>query len=86
LKVGNPVGYIFEQAIDAAFPTELEKEESGFKKGLKTGMKFLGNPVIYGLEKWVEKSRSRRKIPADPEKTIGPKNMTGEINNPAKSI
>ena len=68
LKVGNPVGYIFEQAIDAAFPNEQEKEESGFKKGLKTSMKFLGNPVIYGIEKLVERSRARKKSELGPDK------------------
>lgn len=68
VKVGNPVGYIFEQAIDAAFPTDFEKEESGFKKGLKTSVKFLGNPVIYGIEKWIERSRSRKKILLDSDK------------------
>jgi hypothetical protein len=67
LKVGNPVGYIFEQAIDAAFPTDLEKEEPGFKKGLKTSLKFLGNPVIYGLEKWIERSRARKKVLPSPK-------------------
>ncbi len=61
LKVGNPVGFIFEKAIDKAFPDEKD-EETPLKKGLKTGMKFLGNPVIYGIEKLVERSRSRRKI------------------------
>jgi len=86
LKVGNPVGYIFEQAIDAAFPTEIEKEESGFKKGLKTGMKFLGNPVIYGIEKLVERSRARKKIQLDPDKkpagSIGPNR---DVNAPTKT-
>lgn len=64
LKVGNPVGFIFEKAIDKAFPDEKD-EDSPFKKGLKTGMKFLGNPVIYGIEKLVERSRSRRKYLPD---------------------
>jgi hypothetical protein len=87
LKVGNPVGYIFEQAIDAAFPTEFEKEESGFKKGLKTGMKFLGNPVIYGLEKWVERSRSRKKILLDPDEKISETgSLTRDVKAPPKSL
>jgi len=83
LKVGNPVGYIFEQAIDAAFPTEVEKEESGFKKGLKTGMKFLGNPVIYGIEKLVERSRARKKSELDPDQLPG----TGtDVTAPPKTL
>ncbi len=77
LKVGNPVGYIFEQTIDAAFPTEQEKEESGFKKGLKTSMKFLGNPVIYGIEKLVERSRARKKSDVDPGKLTSGSRVTG---------
>ncbi len=68
LKVGNPVGYIFEQAIDAAFPTGAAREESEIKRGFKTGVKFLGNPLVYGLEKWVERSRSKKKILPDPDK------------------
>jgi len=70
LKVGNPVGYIFEQAIDAAFPTNSTTAESELKKGFKTSMKFLGNPLVYGLEKWVERSRSKKKILPDPDKRI----------------
>jgi hypothetical protein len=58
LKVGNPVGYIFERAIDAAFPSD--KKETLFKRNLKNGAKFIGNPVVFGLEKLVEKSRSRK--------------------------
>lgn len=58
LKVGNPVGYIFETAIDAAFPSG--KKETLFKRNLKNGAKFIGNPVVYGLEKLVEKSRSKK--------------------------
>jgi len=58
LKVGNPVGYIFEKAIDAAFPSD--KKETLFKRNLITGAKFIGNPVVYGLEKLVEKSRSKK--------------------------
>lgn len=86
LKVGNPVGYIFEEAIDAAFPTELEKEESGFKKGLKTGMKFLGNPVIYGIEKWVEKSRARKKLLLNPEKLAPGTGLKRKVTAPPKSL
>jgi hypothetical protein len=57
LKVGNPVGYIFEKAIDYAFPTG-EDPEPGFKKGLKTGAKFIGNPLVFGIEKLIKKTRS----------------------------
>ena len=60
LKAGNPVGYIFEKAIDLAFPSK--EEETSFRKNLKTGAKFIGNPVIYGIEKLVQKSRSKRKM------------------------
>lgn len=63
LKVGNPVGYIFEKAIDAAFPSE--REEPLFKRNLKTGARFLGNPVMYGIEKLVHRSRARRKYLAE---------------------
>ena len=66
LKVGNPVGYIFEKAIDVAFPSE--KEEPVFKRNLKTGAKFIGNPVVYGIEKLVHKSRSKRRYLTEPEK------------------
>lgn len=87
LKVGNPVGYIFEQAIDAAFPTELEKEESGFKKGLKTGMKFLGNPVIYGIEKWVERSRARKRLLLHPEDLApGTPALKRKVTAPPKTL
>jgi hypothetical protein len=87
LKVGNPVGYIFEEAIDAAFPNELEKEESGFKKGLKTGMKFLGNPVIYGIEKWVERSRARKKLLLHPEDlTPGKPVLKRKVTAPPKTL
>lgn len=63
LKVGNPVGYIFEKAIDAAFP--FQKEETLFKRNLKTGARFIGNPVVYGIEKLVRRSRARRKYLAE---------------------
>jgi hypothetical protein len=87
LKVGNPVGYIFEQAIDAAFPTELEKEESGLKKGLKTGMKFLGNPVIYGIEKWVERSRARKKLLLNPDDLApGTPSLKRKVTAPPKTL
>ncbi|MBS0000440.1 MAG: hypothetical protein KFF73_15775, partial [Cyclobacteriaceae bacterium] len=87
LKVGNPVGYIFEQAIDAAFPTELEKEESGLKKGLKTGMKFLGNPVIYGIEKWVERSRARKKLLLNPDDLApGTPSVKRKVTAPPKTL
>ena len=65
LKVGNPVGYIFEKAIDAAFPSE--KEEPNFKRNLKTGAKFIGNPVVYGIEKLVQRSRLKRKYLIEPK-------------------
>ena len=65
LKVGNPVGYIFEKAIDAAFPSK--NDEPNFKRNLKTGAKFIGNPVIYGIEKLVHRSRSKRKYLIEPK-------------------
>ena len=49
LKVGNPVGYIFEKGIDLAFP---DKEDGvPFKHHLKTGFNFIGNPIVFGIEK-----------------------------------
>lgn len=65
LKVGNPVGYIFEKAIDKAFPEERDQAGSSFKKGLKTGAKIIGNPVFYGIERLVARSRSKRKYLPD---------------------
>ena len=65
LKAGNPVGYIFEKAIDLAF--HKSEEESVLRKNLKTGARIIGNPVIYGIEKLVQKSRSRRKMPGENE-------------------
>lgn len=65
LKVGNPVGYIFEKAIDVAFPSKTE--EPTFKRNLKTGAKFIGNPVVYGIEKLVQRSRSKRKYLVEPK-------------------
>ena len=62
LKVGNPVGYIFEKAIDYAFPTG-DEVEPGFKKGLKTGARFIGNPLVFGIEKIVRKSRKKPELP-----------------------
>jgi hypothetical protein len=59
LKAGNPVGYIFEKAIDLAF--HKSEEESALRKNLKTGARFIGNPIIYGIEKLVQKSRTRKK-------------------------
>jgi hypothetical protein len=66
LKVGNPVGYIFEKAIDVAFPSK--QEEPVFKRNLKTGARFIGNPVVYGIEKLVKKSRSKKKYLIEPKK------------------
>ena len=65
LKVGNPVGYIFEKAIDVAFPSK--NEEPNFKRNLKTGAKFIGNPIVYGIEKLVQRSRSKRKYLVEPK-------------------
>jgi len=62
LKVGNPVGYIFEKAIDYAFPTG-EAPEPGFKKGLKTGARFIGNPLVFGIEKIIKKTRKNPELP-----------------------
>jgi hypothetical protein len=70
LKVGNPVGYIFEKAIDAAFPSK--KEEPIFKRNLKTGAKFIGNPVVYGIERLVERSRLKRKYMIEPKDEVTP--------------
>jgi hypothetical protein len=70
LKVGNPVGYIFEKAIDVAFPSK--KEEPDFKRNLKTGVRFIGNPVVYGIEKLVQRSRLKRKYLIEPEDNITP--------------
>lgn len=64
LKVGNPVGYIFENALDKAFP--VEKGETKFRKNLKTGVKFIGNPVFYGIEKLVQHSRLKKKSLPEP--------------------
>jgi hypothetical protein len=65
LTVGNPVGYIFEKAIDAAFPTK--DQEPVFKRNLKTGAKFIGNPIVYGIEKLVQRSRLKRKYLIEPK-------------------
>jgi len=65
LKVGNPVGYIFEKAIDVAFPSK--NEDPNFKRNLKTGAKFIGNPLVYGIEKLVQRSRLKRKYLIEPK-------------------
>ena len=64
LKVGNPVGYIFEKGIDMAFP-EREEESAKIKDHLKTGFSFIGNPIVFGIEKLVQRSRQKQRIMAD---------------------
>lgn len=70
LKVGNPVGYIFEKGIDMAFPSR--EEEPVFKRNLKTGARFIGNPVVYGIEKLVHRSRLKRKDQTEDIEKINP--------------
>jgi hypothetical protein len=61
LKVGNPVGYIFEKGIDLAFP-DKEEEGAPFKHHLKTGFNFIGNPIVFGIEKLVQRSRQKQRM------------------------
>jgi hypothetical protein len=61
LKVGNPVGYIFEKGIDLAFP-DKEEETAPFKHHLKTGFNFIGNPIVFGIEKLVQRSRNKQRM------------------------
>lgn len=57
LKAANPVGYVFEQAIDKTFP---DKEDSNLKENLKKGAAFIGNPIIFGIDRWVKRARINR--------------------------
>ena len=66
LKVGNPVGYIFEKGIDMAFP-DREEESARIKGHLKTGFSFIGNPIVFGIEKLVQRSRQKQRISAGRE-------------------
>lgn len=61
LKVGNPVGYIFEKGIDLAFP-DREEESAKIKDHLKTGFSFIGNPIVFGIEKLVQRSRQKQRV------------------------
>lgn len=61
LKAGNPVGYIFEKGIDATFP-DKNGDDSKLKKNLKTGFSFIGNPIIFGIERLVNRSREKQKM------------------------
>ena len=58
LKVANPVGFVFEEAIDRTLP---DKADSSLKKNLKTGASFIGNPIIFGIDRWIKRSRDNRK-------------------------
>ncbi len=57
LKAANPVGYVFEEAIERTIP----ESESSLKKNLKTGASFIGNPIIFGIDRWIKRSRDNRK-------------------------
>jgi hypothetical protein len=59
LKVGNPVGYIFEKGIDLAFP-DKNGDQAILKRNLKSGFSFIGNPIIFGVEKLVHRSRQKQ--------------------------
>ena len=59
LKAANPVGFVFEEAIDRTLP---DKEDSSLKKNLKTGASFIGNPIIFGIDRWIKRSRDHRKL------------------------
>ena len=61
LKAGNPVGYLFEKGIDATFPGK-NGEDSKLKKNLKSGFSFIGNPILYGIERLVNRSREKQKL------------------------
>lgn len=60
LKVGNPVGYIFERGIDMAF-ADREEESAKIRDHLKTGFSFIGNPIVFGIEKMVQRSRQKQR-------------------------
>jgi len=79
LKVGNPVGYIFEKAIDVALPGKYV--EPTIKQNLKTGAKFIGNPIVYGIEKLVQRSRAKRKYLIEPREIGSDEIASGGIES-----